>query len=119
MIAPVGLTVKDDTWTFGPGVAPLSAEAHKGVVGFSYVPWKLIFIAICAFDSVPGDEGIHAGGLANVQSVEKGFGCAGLASFSGDLFEPVNAPGAEQELGALRAESTGGGRADTAGGAGD
>ena len=46
----------------------------------------------------PGDECIHAGCLADIQSVEMGFGRTGLASFSGDRFEAINAPGAKQKL---------------------
>ena len=67
----------------------------------------------------PGDESVHAGGLADIQGVEMGFGGAGLARFGGDLFEAVKAPGAEQEFGAFGAESAGGGGAEAAGGAGD
>ena len=67
----------------------------------------------------PGDEGIHAGGLADVQGVEMGFGCAGFSGLSGDVFEAINAPGAQQEVGAFGAECAGGRGAEAAGGAGD
>ena len=52
----------------------------------------------------PGDERPHAGGLADIQCVEMGFGCAGFSGLSGDLFEAINAPRAEQEVGAFCAE---------------
>jgi hypothetical protein len=48
-----------------------------------------------------------------------GFGCAGLAGLSGDLFEALYASGAEQELGTFGAESAGGGGSKAAGRTGD
>ena len=67
----------------------------------------------------PGDEGIHAGGLADVQGVEMGFGRTSLAGGRGDVFEAINATGAEQEVGAFGAECAGGSGAEAAGGASD
>jgi hypothetical protein len=48
-----------------------------------------------------------------------GFGRTGLASFSGDRFEAINAPGAKQKLGTFCAESPGCGGSESTGSAGD
>ena len=51
--------------------------------------------------------------------MNQNFRRAGLATFRGDGFEPVNTTGAEDEFGTFGRESAGGGGANPAGGAGD
>ena len=48
-----------------------------------------------------------------------GFARAGFERFLRDLLETINAPGAEQQLGAFRAERRGPARSKTGRGAGD
>jgi hypothetical protein len=47
------------------------------------------------------------------------FGRAGSTGFGGNLRQAINAPGAEQQVGALCAECSGGRGAEAARGAGD
>jgi hypothetical protein len=67
----------------------------------------------------PRDERFHAGGLADIQCMEMGFGRASLAGFIGDFFEAIHASGAEQEVGAFGAESPRGGGPESTGSPGD
>ena len=67
----------------------------------------------------PGDERFHAGRFGHVQGVKMRLRRAGLARFGGDFFQAVNAPRAEQEFRAFRAERPGRRRAEAAGRAGD
>ncbi len=67
----------------------------------------------------PGHERFHTRRLSNVKKMEMRLPCPRRFRCRGNSFQSFNASGAEQQIGALRAEGRGRRGAETAGSAGD
>ena len=67
----------------------------------------------------PEDKFFDAGRLCDIQKMKMRLPCPGFPCFSGDFFQAINAPGAEQQLGAFRAKCPGRRRAKPGRRAGD